>query len=111
MLFKLTGERCVASYLKSYILWCVKPLRHLATSRTKSSKWSVLIGRAGTKSDSVALSQTKCLSGLAHFVIMCADTQAKQLDSCKASQDTRVQYALDDAAAGSICQGLPALPL
>ena len=30
---------------------CVKPLRHLATSSTKSSKWSVLIGRAGTKSD------------------------------------------------------------
>jgi hypothetical protein len=26
---------------------CVKPLRHLATSSTKSSKWSVLIGRAG----------------------------------------------------------------
>jgi hypothetical protein len=30
---------------------CVKPLRHLATSSTKSSKCSVLIGRAGTKSD------------------------------------------------------------
>ena len=30
---------------------CVKPLRHLATSKTKSSKWSVLIGQAGTKSD------------------------------------------------------------
>jgi len=30
---------------------CVKPLRYLATSSTKSSKWSVLIGRAGTKSD------------------------------------------------------------
>ena len=30
---------------------CVKPLRRLATSSTKSSKWSVLIGRAGTKSD------------------------------------------------------------
>jgi len=27
---------------------CVKPLGHLATSSTKSSKWSVLIGRAGT---------------------------------------------------------------
>jgi len=26
---------------------CVKPLSHLATSSTKSSKWSVLIGRAG----------------------------------------------------------------
>ncbi len=26
---------------------CVKPLRHLATSSTKSSTWSVLIGRAG----------------------------------------------------------------
>jgi len=30
---------------------CVKPLRHLATSSTQSSKWSVLIGRAGAKSD------------------------------------------------------------
>ena len=30
---------------------CVEPLRHLATSNTKSSKRSVLIGRAGTKSD------------------------------------------------------------
>jgi len=28
---------------------CVKPLGHLATSSTKKSKWSVLIGRAGTK--------------------------------------------------------------
>ena len=28
---------------------CVKPLRHLATNSTKQSKWSVLIGRAGTK--------------------------------------------------------------
>jgi hypothetical protein len=26
---------------------CVKPLRHLETISTKSSKWSVLIGRAG----------------------------------------------------------------
>jgi hypothetical protein len=50
---------------------CVKPLRHLATSRTKSSKWSVRIGRVGTKSDKVALSQIQCLSGLAHFVIFC----------------------------------------
>ena len=30
---------------------CVKPLRHLLTGCTKSCKWSVLIGRAGTKSD------------------------------------------------------------
>jgi len=49
---------------------CVKTLhRHLATSITKSSKWSGLIGRAGAKSEQVALSQTKCLSGLAHYVI------------------------------------------
>jgi hypothetical protein len=48
---------------------CVNPLRHLATSSTESSEWSVLIGRAGTKSDYGALSQTKCLSGLPHFVI------------------------------------------
>jgi len=47
---------------------CVKPLRHLETSSTKSSKRSVLISRAGTESD-CALSQTKSLSGLAHFVI------------------------------------------
>ena len=36
---------------------CVKPLRCLATSSTKSSKWSVLIGRAGrlsTKSHQVS---------------------------------------------------------
>jgi len=49
---------------------CVKPLRHLETSSSKSSKWSVLFGRAGTKSDYVALSQTKCLSGFTHFVIL-----------------------------------------
>jgi hypothetical protein len=30
---------------------CVELLRHLATSSTKSSNWSVLIGPAGTKSD------------------------------------------------------------
>jgi hypothetical protein len=30
---------------------CVKPLRHLATSSTQWSKWSVLMGRAGTKTD------------------------------------------------------------
>jgi len=30
---------------------CMEPLRHLAKSSTNSSKWSVLIGRAGTKSD------------------------------------------------------------
>jgi hypothetical protein len=47
---------------------CVNPLRHLATSSTKSSKMSVLIGRAGTESDSVALSRTQCSSGLADFV-------------------------------------------
>ena len=47
----------------------MKPLRHLAASSAKSPKWSVLIRRADTKSDLVALSQTKCLSGLAHFVI------------------------------------------
>jgi uroporphyrinogen-III decarboxylase len=29
---------------------CVKPLKHVATSSTESSEWSVLIGRAGTKS-------------------------------------------------------------
>jgi len=36
---------------------CVKPLGHLATSSTKSSKWSVLIGLAGrlsTKSQQVS---------------------------------------------------------
>jgi hypothetical protein len=36
---------------------CGKPLKHLATSSTKSSKWSALIGRAGrlsTKSHSVS---------------------------------------------------------
>jgi len=30
-----------------YMTKCVKPLRHSATSSTKSSKWSVPIGRAG----------------------------------------------------------------
>ena len=47
---------------------CVKPLRHLAISSTKSSKWSVLIGLAGrlrTKSHEVsewfhALCHTRC---------------------------------------------------
>jgi hypothetical protein len=48
---------------------CVKPFRRLATSITKLSKGSVLIF-ARTKSDQVALSQTKCLSGLAHFAIL-----------------------------------------
>ena len=51
---------------------CVKPLRHLATSSTQSSKWSILIGRVGrrsTKSYDVALSLTKCLSGFTQFVI------------------------------------------
>jgi hypothetical protein len=33
---------------------CVKPLRHLATSSTKSFKRSVLIGRAGNMSGYVA---------------------------------------------------------
>jgi len=37
-------------YLRSTMKKCVKPVRHLATSCTKSSKWSGLIGRAGTKS-------------------------------------------------------------
>jgi hypothetical protein len=62
-------EQAEASLSLSSMTKCVKPLRHLATSSTKSSKWSVMIGRAGTRSDLVAVSQSKCLSGLAHFVI------------------------------------------
>jgi hypothetical protein len=31
----------------AFMTKCEKPFRHLATSSTKSSKWSVLIGRAG----------------------------------------------------------------
>jgi hypothetical protein len=39
------------NYALEFMTKCVKPLRHLATSCNKSCKWSVLIGRAGTKSD------------------------------------------------------------
>ena len=49
-----------------HITKCVKPLRHLATSSTMSSKWSVLIGRG----DDLAPSLTNYLSGFTHFVIL-----------------------------------------
>ena len=43
----------------------MKPLRLLATSSTKSSKWSVLM----VERDDSALSLLKCLSGFTHYVI------------------------------------------
>ena len=53
--FAVPGEKGFGEELcKTYecMTNCKKPLRHFtATSSTKSSKWSVLIGRAGTKAD------------------------------------------------------------
>ena len=46
---------------------CAKPLRHLASSSTKSSRSTNQNAPFGR----LALSLTKCLSGLAHFVIPC----------------------------------------
>jgi hypothetical protein len=49
-----------------YMTNCVKPLRHLATSSTKSSRWSVLIGRAGRLSTKSHL-MSKWFHALCHI--------------------------------------------
>ena len=39
------------SFLNLNMPKCMKPIRHIATSSTRSFKWSVLIGRAGRPSN------------------------------------------------------------